>query len=180
LAKIDRLNGKLHNFRVLKGAEVDILPDGTLDFPDSVLKVLDVVVAAVHSNFKMSRNEMTKRIVRALENKYVNILAHPTGRLIGKRDPYEIDFEELIKATQRTGTYLEINAYPERLDLSDVHAKRAKEAGVLMSIDTDAHSAAGLEVMKYGVMTARRGWLEKKDVINTLPLAQLLKLLYAK
>jgi DNA polymerase (family 10) len=110
----------------------------------------------------------------------VNILAHPTGRLIGKRDPYEVNVEDIIKAAKDTGTYLEINAYPERLDLSDIHCKRAKEAGVLLAIDTDAHSAAGLEVMKYGVMTARRGWVEKKDVINTYPLAKLLKLLYAK
>ncbi|MDD5383154.1 MAG: DNA polymerase/3'-5' exonuclease PolX [Candidatus Margulisbacteria bacterium] len=180
LAHIDRLNGKLNGFRVLKGAEVDILPDGTLDFPDSVLKVLDVVIAAVHSNFKMPREKMTRRIIKALENKYVNLLSHPTGRLIGKRDPYEVDIEDVIKAAKETGTYLEINAYPERLDLSDLHCRRAKEAGVMMSIDTDAHAAAGLEAMKYGVMTARRGWLEPKDIINTYPLAKLIKLLYAK
>lgn len=180
LEQIDRLNAKLKGFRILKGAEVDILPDGTLDFSDAILKELDVVIAAVHSNFKMDREKMTRRIVKAFNNKYVNILSHPTGRLIGKRDPYEIDVEDIIKAAKDTGTYLEINAYPERLDLSDIHCKRAKEAGVLMAIDTDAHSAAGLEVMKYGVMTARRGWVEKKDVINTYPLAKLLKLLYAK
>ncbi len=123
---------------------------------------------------------MTRRIIKAFENKYVNILSHPTGRLIGKRDPYEVDMEAIIKAAKDTGTYLEINAYPERLDLNDVHARRAKEAGVLMSIDTDSHAALQLESMKYGVMTARRGWIEKKDVINARPLAKLLKLLYAK
>jgi DNA polymerase (family 10) len=180
LEYIDKLNAKLKGFRILKGAEVDILPDGTLDYSDPVLKGLDVVVAAIHSNFKMEKSKMTKRIIRAFQNKYVNILSHPTGRLIGKRDPYEIDVEDIIKAAKDTGTYLEINSYPERLDLSDIHAKRAKEEGVLIAIDTDSHAALQLEMMKYGVMTARRGWLEKKDVINTRPLAKLLKLLYAK
>jgi len=123
---------------------------------------------------------MTKRIIKAFKNKYVNILSHPTGRLIGKRDPYEVEIEELIKAAKDTGTYLELNSYPERLDLSDVHCKRAKEEGVLIAINTDAHAAAQLEMIKYGVMTGRRGWLEKKDVINTLPVDKLLKKLYAK
>jgi len=180
LSEIDKLNSKLKGFRVLKGAEVDILPDGSLDYPDSVLKELDVVMAAVHSNFKMDRARMTRRIIKAFHNKYVNIFSHPTGRLIGKRDPYPVDVEEMIKAAKETGTYLEINAYPERLDLNDVHARRAKEEGVLLSIDTDSHAALQLELMKYGVMTARRGWIEKDEVINTQPLAKLLKLLYAK
>jgi DNA polymerase (family 10) len=174
LEYIDKLNTRLKGLRILKGAEVDILPDGTLDYSDPVLKELEVVVAAIHSNFKMDRARMAKRIIRAFQNKYVNILSHPTGRLIGKRDPYEVDMEAIIKAAKDTGTYLEINAYPERLDLNDVHARRAKEAGVLMSIDTDSHAALQLEMMKYGVMTARRGWIEKKDVINTLSLPKLL------
>jgi len=180
LAYIDKINPKLKGFRILKGAEVDILPDGSLDYSDPILKELEVVVAAIHSNFKMEKTKMTKRILKAFDNKYVNILSHPTGRLIGKRDPYEVDMEEIIKAAKDTGTYLEINAYPERLDLSDVHCRRAKEEGVLMAIDTDSHAALQLQLMKYGVMTARRGWLEKKDVINTYPLDKLLKLLYAK
>jgi len=180
LAYIDKLNSKLKGFRIIKGAEVDILPDGSLDYPDAVLKELEVVIAAIHSNFKMEKAKMTKRIIKAFQNKYVNILSHPTGRLIGVRDPYEVDMEEIIKAAKDTGTYLEINSFPERLDLCDIHAKRAKEEGVLISIDTDAHSAIQLEYIKYGVMTARRGWLEKKDVINTQPIDKLLKLLYAK
>ncbi len=180
LEYIDKLNSKLKGFRVLKGAEVDILPDGSLDYSDAVLKELEVVIAAIHSNFKMHREPMTKRIIKAFKNKYVNILSHPTGRLIGKRDPYEVDVEEIIKAARDTGTYLEINSYPERLDLSDIHAKRAKEEGVLMAINTDAHVALQLGLIKYGIMTARRGWLEKKDVINTQPLEKLLKLLKAK
>jgi DNA polymerase (family 10) len=180
LAEIDKLNGRLEGLRVLKGAEVDILPDGTLDFPDSVLKILDVVIAAVHSNFKMDKKTMTARIVKALQNKYVNLLSHPTGRLIGERDPYEVDLEEIFKVAKESGTYLEINAQPTRLDLSDVHCRRAKELGILMAIDTDTHSAAGLEMIKYGVLTARRGGLEKEDIINTLPIAKLLKVLYAK
>jgi DNA polymerase (family 10) len=180
LEYIDRLNSKLKGFRILKGVELDILPDGTLDFPDSVLKEAEVIVAAIHSNFKMERSKMTKRILKAFDNKYVNILSHPTGRLIGKRDPYEVDMEEIIKAAKNTGTYLEINAYPERLDLSDVHCRRAKEEGVLMAIDTDSHAALQLQLMKYGVMTARRGWLGKKDIINTLPVEKLLVKLKAK
>lgn len=180
LEYIDKLNPKLKGIRILKGVEIDILPDGTLDYSNEVLKEVDVVIAAIHSNFKMDKEKMTKRIVKAMQNKYVNLLSHPTGRLIGKRDPYEVDIEDVIKAAKDTGTYLEINAYPERLDLSDIHCKRAKEEGVLMSIDTDSHAALQLELIKYGVMTARRGWLEKKDVINTYPLAKLVKLLYAK
>ena len=180
LAYIDKLNSKLKGFRIIKGAEVDILPDGSLDYPDSVLKELEVVIAAIHSNFKMEKAKMTRRIIKAFQNQYVNILSHPTGRLIGARDPYEVDMEEIIEAAKDTGTYLEINSFPERLDLCDIHAKRAKEEGVLISIDTDAHSAIQLEYIKYGVMTARRGWLEKKDVVNAQPIDKLLKLLYAK
>jgi DNA polymerase (family 10) len=180
LEYIDKLNSKIKGFRILKGVEIDILPDGTLDYSNEILKEVEVVIAAIHSNFKMEKARMTKRIMKAMQNKYVNILSHPTGRLIGKRDPYEVDIEDIIKAAKDSGTYLEINAYPERLDLSDVHCKRAKEERVLMAIDTDSHAALQLEMIKYGVMTARRGWLEKKDVINTFPLDKLLKLLYAK
>ncbi|MBU0630444.1 MAG: DNA polymerase/3'-5' exonuclease PolX [Candidatus Margulisbacteria bacterium] len=180
LGEIDRINKRLKGFRVLKGVEVDILPDGTLDFSDKVLKQAEVVIAAIHSNFKMEKSKMTKRIIKALENKYVNILAHPTGRLIGKRGPYEVDIEAVLQAAKRTGTVLEINAYPERLDLSDIHALRAREIGVDLAIDTDSHSPIQLKSMKYGVMTARRGWLEKKSVINTLPTGKLLKLLMRK
>ncbi len=178
LKYIEKLNSK--GFKILKGVELDILKDGSLDYSDAVLKECDVVIAAIHSNFKMPRKQITERIIKALKNKYVNILSHPTGRLIGKRDPYEVDIDELFKAAADTGTHLEINSQPDRLDLSDVHAKKAKEMGILLSIDTDAHSASQLEYMRFGVMTARRGWLEKKDAINTLPLNGLLKKLYQK
>lgn len=180
IKEIDKTNAKLKGIKILKGIEVDILADGSMDLSDSVLKELDVVVAAVHSRFKMPKAEMTKRIIRAFKNKYVNILSHPTGRIIGRRDPYEIDMEEIIRAAADTGTYLEINAYPQRLDIDDIHCRRAKEEGVLISIDTDSHLDNQLENMKFGVAIARRGWLEKKDVINTLPLDKLLKKLYVK
>ncbi len=180
IKEIDKINSKLKGIKILKGIEVDILADGSLDLPDRVLKELDVVIAAVHSRFKMPRNEMTKRIIAAFKNKYVNLLSHPTGRIIGRREPYEVDMEKIIKSAADTGTYLEINSYPERLDLSDIHARRAKEEGVLIAINTDSHAAIQLDMIKYGVATARRGWLEKKNVINTNPLAKLLKLLKAK
>ncbi|MBI5699455.1 DNA polymerase/3'-5' exonuclease PolX [Candidatus Saganbacteria bacterium] len=180
LEYIDKLNDRLKGFRVLKGVEVDILPDGTLDYKDAILKECEVVIAAVHSNFKMPKDKMTRRILAALKNKYVNLLSHPTGRLIGKRDPYEVDLEKIMKAAADTGTYLELNAHPERLDLNDAHCLRAKELKIKLSINTDAHSAGNLSDMKYGVATARRGWLEKKDVINTYPIDKLLKFLYAK
>ncbi|MFA5034484.1 MAG: DNA polymerase/3'-5' exonuclease PolX [Candidatus Margulisiibacteriota bacterium] len=180
LEEIDKLNAKLKGFRILKGVEIDILPDGTLDYPDSVLKEVEVVIAAVHSNFKMEKSKMTRRINKALENKYVNILSHPTGRIIGKRDPYEIEIEAIFKTAKETGTFMELNAYPERLDLKDTHCQRAKELGLELAIDTDSHAATQLVNMKYGVMTARRGWLEKSDVINTLPANKLLKKLMRK
>jgi DNA polymerase (family 10) len=180
IKEIDKINSKIKGIRILKGIEVDILADGSLDLPDSVLKELDAVVAAVHSRFKMPKKEMTKRIIAAFKNKYTNILSHPTGRIIGRRDPYEVDMEEIIKAAADTGTYLEINAYPERLDINEVYCRWAKEKGVLISIDTDSHFDNQLEFMKYGVAVARRGWLEKDEIINTRPLAKLLKLLYAK
>lgn len=180
LKYIEKLNSKLKGFRILKGIEVDILPDGTLDYRDDVLKECEVVIAAVHSNFKMPKDKMTKRIVSALKNKYVNLLSHPTGRLIGRRDPYEVDMEQIFKAAADSGTYLELNAHPERLDLNDAHCRRAKELKIKLSIDTDAHSADNLTDMRFGVATARRGWVEKKDVINTFPVDKLIKTLYAK
>jgi len=180
LEYIEKLNAKLKGFRILKGVEVDILPDGSLDYRDEVLKECEVVIAAVHSNFKMPRDKMTKRIIAALKNKYVNLLSHPTGRLIGKRNPYDVDMEQILKVAADTGTFMELNAHPERLDLNDAHCLRAKELKIKLSIDTDAHSAGNLTDMKYGVAVARRGWLTKKDVINTYPIDKLLKTLYAK
>jgi len=180
LEYIDRLNSRLKGFRILKGVEVDILADGTLDYKDSVLKEVEVVIAAVHSRFKMSKAEMTKRINSALKNKYVNILSHPTGRLIGKRAPYEIDMEQILKVAVDTGTYMELNSHPERLDLNDVHCRLAKELKIKIAIDTDAHSANSLNDIQYGVATARRGWLTAREVINTLPIDKLRKALYIK
>jgi DNA polymerase (family 10) len=162
---------------VLIGTECDIAANGSLDYPDEVLAELDLVIAAVHTRFKMTREEMTRRIVKALESEQVDILGHPTGRLLGARDPYEIDVEAVVDAASRTGTALEINASPERLDLKDTHARLAKERGVRLEIGTDAHSTAQLHHMPLGVSVARRGWLESKDVINTLPLGKLRDLL---
>jgi DNA polymerase (family X) len=175
--EIDRLNDKLRGITLLKGIEVDILADGSLDLPDKVLSRLDVVVAAVHYKFDLPRQTQTERVVRAMDNPYVSIIAHPTGRLLGQRDPYDIDVERLIAAARERGCYLEINAEPDRLDLIDIHAQAAKSMGVKIAISSDAHSTAALGYMRFGVDQARRGWLEADDVINTRSLAALKKLL---
>jgi DNA polymerase (family 10) len=175
--EIDKLNAKLHNFTVLKGVEVDILADGSLDLPDKILARLDVVVASVHYKFDLPRDEQTERMIRAMDNRHVTIVGHPTGRLIEERAPYELDMERLLRAAHERGCYLEVNAQPERLDLNDVHAQAAKSMGVKLAISTDAHSPAGLDCMRFGIDQARRGWLEARDVINTRPLAELKNLL---
>jgi len=175
--QIDRLNDKLDGLVLLKGIEVDILADGSLDLPAKTLARLDLVVASVHSKFDLARDAQTERIIRAMDNPHMSILGHPTGRLIGVREPYEIDMERIIAAAHERGCHLEINAEPERLDLDDIHAQAAKAAGVKLAISTDAHSIAGLGHMRFGVDQARRGWLEAADVINTRPLAELRKLL---
>jgi len=174
LKEIDKINSKLSGFRVLKGIEVDILADGSLDLSNDILKECEVVIAAVHSRFGMEEKEMTERIVRALQNPNVNFLAHPTGRLILAREAYKVDLKEVIRAAVENNVCLEINAHPDRLDLRDADAKMAKEMGAKISISTDAHSKLHLELMKYGVFTARRAWVKKKDVVNTLPLSRLL------
>ncbi len=171
---IDQLNRKLSGLTVLKGAEVNILASGLLDIHDRTLAKLDCVGAAVHSHFKMSRAEMTRRIIRAMESPHVDILFHPTGRIINRRAPYEVDMEEVIRAAQRTGTILEIDASPERLDLKDEHIRKCVVAGVKMVIDSDAHSVHGFEFLKYGVAQARRGWAETADILNTRPLKEFL------
>jgi DNA polymerase (family 10) len=173
--EIDALNKKLKNFRILHGTEVDIKSDGTLDFPDDVLQMLDIVIASIHSGFKQTKEQLTSRIVAAMKNPHVSIIAHPMGRLIGERDAYEVDMEELLKVAKETGTAIEINSYPLRLDLNDVYAKKAKAMGVPIVISTDAHVTTQFNFMSYGVSIARRGWLEKKDVANTLETKQLLK-----
>jgi DNA polymerase (family X) len=175
--EIDRLNEKLRNFTILRGIEVDILRDGSLDLPDSSLEKLDVVVAAVHSHFDLPRKAQTERVVRALENRHVSILAHPTGRLIGQREPYDIDMDAVISAARKAGCYHEINAEPDRLDLNDLHAHAAKLAGVKLAVSTDAHSVDAFQCMRFGIDQARRAWLTANDVLNTRPLAELRKLL---
>ncbi|MCX8117792.1 MAG: DNA polymerase/3'-5' exonuclease PolX [Desulfobacterota bacterium] len=175
MEEIDRLNERLKGFRILKGAEVDILSDGRLDLPDKVLQRLDIVVASVHSGFKQDREKMTRRMVKALENPFVHILGHPTGRLLGSRAPYEVELEEVMAAAKRYGKALELNAYAERLDLNDLHCRKAKEMGVRVAIGTDTHHLDQLWMMSLGVAVARRGWLERRDVLNTLPLKDLLR-----
>lgn len=176
LEEIDKLNEKLDDITLLKSSEVDILEDGSLDWPDSVLKELDFTVCAVHHKFDLSSRKQTERILRAMDNPYFNILAHPSGRLINERDPYDTDLEKILKAAKDNGCFVELNAQPQRLDLTDEGCMMARELGVKISIATDAHSTSDLEHMRCGVDQARRGWLEKKDVINCLPLKKLLKL----
>lgn len=173
--EIEKLNKNLKQFRVLYGTEVDIDSQGAIDYKDEVLKEFDIVVAAIHTGFKQSKEQLTKRIIRAAQNKYVHIIAHPTGRLWGTREAYDIDFDEVFKAALDTNTALEINAFPERLDLNDLNCRRAKEAGVKLAVSTDSHSTRQLETMRFGVFVARRGWLTKDDALNTLPVDGLLK-----
>ena len=175
--EIDKLNRKLKNFRILKGGEADILNDGRLFMKDEALKKLDVVGAAIHSNFKMSKEKMTKRIIRAMKNPNVDILFHPTGRLLGLRPPYEVDIEKIIRVAKETKTILEINARFNRLDLKDEYLRMAKNAGVKIAINSDAHNISHFQYLELGIAQARRGWLSKDDVINTQPLEKMLKML---
>ena len=165
--EVRALNGRLRGFRILAGCEVDILGDGSLDFPDEILRRLDIVLVSVHSRFKMPRGEMTARIVKAVSHPLVHILAHPTGRLIGERAAYEVDMEAVLAAARQAGTAVEINASPSRLDLNDHQARRAKDLGVPVVISTDAHAIGQLDFMRFGVSVARRAWLAPADVLNT-------------
>ena len=176
---IDRLNEKLAGITILKGIEVDILEDGRLDLPDSILRQLDLVIGAVHSQFRLPRARQTRRILRAMESKYFSLLAHPSGRLLESRAPYELDMDAVIAAARERGCYLELNSQPQRLDLIDSHCRLAKEQGVLVSIDSDGHHTGDFDLLQGGVNQARRGWLEKRDVLNTRPLGALRKLLEA-
>jgi DNA polymerase (family 10) len=173
--EVEAVNKKLNGIKILMGSEVDIKSDGSLDYPDEVLKDLDVVVASVHSGFKMDRESMTKRIVKALRNPFVHILAHPTGRLIGERDPYEVDMDVVIRAAKTYGKAIELNSYYLRLDLNDINVRKAIEMGIKIVISTDSHLPDQLRMMRLGVATARRGWAEKKDVLNTMDLKELSK-----
>lgn len=175
--EIDKINKKIRGIRILKSAEVNILKDGSLDIKDDALKKLDIVGAAVHSGFKMPRDQMTKRIIRAIENPYVNIIFHPTGRRIGRRPGYELDWEKIFTACKKYGVALEIDSYPNRLDLRDEHIKKAINAGVKLTIDTDAHDKNHLKYIKFGIAQARRGWARKSDILNTKSADELLKTL---
>lgn len=174
IEEIDKLNKKFKDFTLLKATEVDIKADGSLDFPDKILEKLDIVVASVHSGFKQGREKITERMIAAIRNPYVNIIAHPTGRLISKREGYEVDLDRVIAACAETGTALEINCFYDRLDLNDINCRKAKDAGVMIAISTDAHHIDQMWMMELGVGIARRGWLEARDVINTLPLDKLM------
>ena len=173
-------NREHKDFRILHGTEMDILGDGSLDFPDEVLKTLDVVVASIHSGFNQPRERITGRITAAMRNPYVSIIAHPTGRILGEREGYEVDMEEVLAVARETGTALEINSYPLRLDLSDRYVRRAKELGVAIAVNTDTHAGLEFDTLSYGISVAKRGWLEKEDVLNTLEAPELLKRLAQK
>lgn len=176
---IDALNETLRNFTLLKGIEVDILKDGSLDLPDEVLARLDIVIGAVHSHFDLSRAQQTRRILRAMDNPNFTLLAHPSGRLIDHREPYDVDTTRVIRHARQRGCFLELNANPERLDLYDTHCQQAREEGVLISINSDAHAVMDFDNLRFGVGQARRGWLEKQNVLNTRGLGALRKLLAA-
>lgn len=160
---VDKLNRKLKGIRLLKGTEVDILHDGSLDFPDDLLKELDFVVAAVHSGFKKN---VTERVLEAMQNPFVSAIAHPSGRLISRREGYDVDLDRVLEEAQKRGVALELNAYPDRLDLNEFYLKKARELGIKISLGTDTHHASGLGMMRFGVGIARRAWLEKSDVLN--------------
>ncbi len=177
LALIERLNGQLKGITILKGIEVDILEDGSLDMPDRILAQLDLVVAAVHSHFGLSRRKQTRRILRAMEHRYFTILAHPSGRLLLERDAYEVDLEQVIRQAAQRDCFLEINAQPRRLDLNDVYCQMARDEGVLLAVNSDGHSSGQFANLRYGILQARRGWLEERHIVNTRPLRNLKKLI---
>ncbi len=179
--EIDKINAGLKaqssKFRVLKGVEVDIKADRSLDLDEKVLSELDVVVGAVHSRFNMEADEMTERIISAMATGVVDIIAHPTGRIIGMREPYPVDMKRLMEAAKRFNVIMELNSYPDRLDLSDIHLRLAKDIGVMVVISTDSHSKLHYDNIVFGIHTARRGWLEKEDILNTRPVKEVLRLL---
>ncbi len=179
--EIDKINAKIQmsniKFKILKGCEVDIMDDGSLYVNDEILKKFDIVCASVHSNFKMPKEKMTERIIKAMKNPHVKIICHPTGRLIGMRPPYEVNMEKIIQVAKETDTVLEINAYFNRLDLKDEYIRMAKNIGVKLAISSDAHSTSHFQYLELGIAQARRGWLEKQDVINAWPIDKMLKML---
>ncbi|MBI2626356.1 MAG: DNA polymerase/3'-5' exonuclease PolX [Candidatus Nealsonbacteria bacterium] len=173
--RIDNLNKDFKNFKILKGAEVNIMKNGLMDIKDEVLAQMDYVIAGIHSLMKMPKDQMTERIIKAMKNPNIDIISHPTGRLLKERDEYQIDLDKILKAAKETGTILEINGSPNRLDLNDQNIRKAKKAGVKMVINTDSHHAGQLRLMEFGVSQARRGWAEKEDIVNCWPLEKLLK-----
>ena len=179
--EIDKVNQKLktknYKLKILQGCEANILNDGSIDINDEALAKLDFVIAGIHSNFKMEKNKMTERMIKAMENPNVDIISHPTGRILMKRDEYQIDFDKILKKAKEKGTILEINSWPDRLDLNDVNIKKAKEAGVKMIINTDSHQRDQMRFIKFGIAQARRGWAEKEDIINSQSLEKLLSFL---
>jgi len=176
---IDKLNARLNGIVLLKGIEVDILENGKLDLPDSILKELDFTIGSIHSKFNLPENKQTERILRAMDNPLFTILGHPTSRLLGTRAGYTVNMERIIQGAKQRGCFIELNAHPQRLDITDIHCKQAKAEGVLIAISSDAHSLKGLQCMRYGVQQAQRGWLEAKDVLNTRPL-KILKQLFKR
>jgi len=177
---VRRFNARYTGIEILIGSEVDILDNGDMDYSDEILKKLDFVIAAIHSGFKQTKEKLTSRIIKAMHNRYVNTIAHPSGRLIGQRDAYDLDYEKIFAAAKKTKTALEINACPERLDLTDINARRAREAGVKLGIATDTHTKHQMDNMIYGVSVARRGWCGKKDVLNCLGLKELKRFVQEK
>jgi len=177
IEEIDRVNEKLSGITILKGIEVDILEDGSLDLSDEVLGLLDLVIGAVHSHFGLSREKQTARIMKAMDRPHFSILAHPTGRLLTERGGYDVDMARIIHHAAERGCFMELNAHPRRLDLDDVHCQLAKSEGVLVAVNTDSHRPEDLKFMEYGVGQARRGWLEKSDILNTRGLRELRSLL---
>lgn len=172
VADAAEISDGLEDFEIIRGAEVDIMPNGALDYPDHILEELGLIIGAVHSRFNMERDEMTERIITSMSGGYMDILAHPTGRLIEQREPYQLDMDKVIEAATEHDVALELNAMPERLDLNDIHCRMAKEKGAMVAIGTDSHSLAQLKHVRWGVATARRGWLETGDLLNTLSLKE--------
>jgi DNA polymerase (family 10) len=175
LEEMEKVQGRLKGIAVLSGTEVDIMNDGSLDYPDELLSRLDIVVAAIHSGFKQEEEQLTMRTLKAMENPHVDVIAHPTGRLIGTREAYKIDMARVIEVAAETGTAIEVNSYPERMDLDDAGCLRAKNRGVKVAVNTDSHHPDQMWIMRLGVAVARRGWLGPEDVVNTFPLEKLLK-----
>jgi len=175
IEKIRKINSSLKGFTLLASSEVDIHPDGSLDYPDKVLEQLDFVIASVHSSLTGARGKNTSRILRAMDNPYVNCIGHLTGRMLNTREPMDLDLAAIFEHAAKTHTALEVSASPWRLDLNDLHCRQAVQAGVTLCINTDAHSTEGLHDIQYGVLTAQRGWVTKDSVLNACPVSQLKK-----